>query len=212
MYEKLHLWSNGLKRYKFSEISKLQDVKNGIYLVFEEGEKCGALNRIVRVGSHPGQNRFYNRLTDHFLEKQRKSIMRKHVGRCFLNLVKDPYIGIWNLTNKEVAKGTLGFHQLDYSKEAEIESKVSAYFSNFSLSVIPGLDNEDRRMGLESKLIATLNLSSFQFISPHWFGKNHPDPRISSSGLWNIQGLNGPEFISDEDFAFLKVKTKNEQA
>jgi hypothetical protein len=212
MYEKLHLWSNGLKRYKFSEISKLQAVKNGIYLVFEEGEKYGALDRIVRVGSHPVQNRFYNRLTDHFLEKQRKSILRKHVGRCFLNLVKDPYIATWNLTNKEVAKGALGFHQVDYTKEAEIESKVSAYFNNFSLSVIPCLDNKDRRMGLESKLIATINRSSHQFISPHWLGKSHPDPRISSSGLWNIHGLNGPELITEDDFIFLKVKTKNEQA
>jgi len=212
MYDKLHVWSNGLKRYKFPEISKLQAVKNGIYLVFEEGEKYGALDRIVRVGSHPGQNRFYNRLKDHFLEKQRKSIIRKHIGRCFLNMVKDPYITIWNLTNKDVAKGTIGFHKVDHSKEAEIESRVTNYFNNFSLSVIHGLDNEVRRMSLESKLIATLNRSSYQFISSNWLGKNHPDPRISSSGLWNIQGLNGPEFISDEDFAFLKVKTKNEQA
>ncbi len=99
MFEEITAWANRLERYSFNELNRLRDVKNGIYLIFEKGEKVGDLHRIVRVGSHPSQDRFHKRLTDHFTKKQRASIMRKHIGRCFFNQQRDPYIQIWNFHN-----------------------------------------------------------------------------------------------------------------
>jgi hypothetical protein len=207
MYSDLHIWANKLKRYSFSELEKLNSVKNGIYLLFEKGEKFESLDRIVRVGSHPSQNRFYDRLTDHFMNKHRSSIVRKHIGRCFLNKENDSYIKVWDLSNKEVKKGSPGEKLVDFNKEHAVESRVSDYLNNFSISVIPGLNDTDRRMQLESSLIATLNLSSRKYISSNWLGKSHPDTRIVQSGLWNIQGLNG-ETLNADDFRLIQEKTK----
>ena len=64
MFEEIITWANNLERYTFLNLNGLKDVQNGIYLIFENGEKVGDLDRIVRVGSHPFQDRFYKRLTD----------------------------------------------------------------------------------------------------------------------------------------------------
>ena len=195
-----------MKRYSFSELEKVKNVKNGIYLLFEEGEKYHEFDRIVRVGSHPSQDRFYKRLMDHFNNNHRKSIVRKHIGRCFLQKENDPYIHIWDYTNSEVVKGSPGEIQVNKAKENELENRISKYMNKFSICVIPNLNNTEIRMNLEMKLIATLNLSSNEFISSNWLGKYHPDQKISTSGLWNIQHLNAEEFISEEDFQLIKNK------
>jgi hypothetical protein len=210
MYHKLHVLANSLTRYYFSELDKLESIENGIYLLFEKGEKYENYDRIVRVGSHPSQGRFNERLQEHLLKNHRKSIVRKHIGRCFLNKANDDYIRIWNLTSKKVKKGSEGEKLLIQEKEREIEQKVSEYLKNFSIVVIPNLDIAKRRIELEAKLIATLNLSSYKHISDNWFGKYHPNSKISKSGLWNIQHLNDTDYISETDFEFLKHKTENE--
>jgi hypothetical protein len=212
MYKKLHILINSLKRYTFSELDKLSSVKNGVYLIFEKGERFENYDRIVRVGSHPSQDRFFGRLTDHFLEKQRSRIVRKHIGRCFLNQNNDPYIKVWNLTNKQVKKGSEGEKMLDRAKEFSIEQKISYYLNNFSICIIPELSIKSQRMRLESKLIATLNQEGNNYISTNWLGRFHPDTRIVESGLWNIQGLNGTALITAEDLDLIRKKTKNEQA
>ncbi len=212
MYEELHTHFNGLKRYTFSQLHLLSNVSNGIYLLLEDGEKYKAMDRIVRVGSHPGTNRFFKRLNDHFFEKHRSSIVRKHIGRCYLNKENDPYLRVWSFNNKQVKKGSSGEQMIDQRKEEAIEQKVSRYLTNFSICIIPNLPEKETRMKLESKLIATLNQSGSQYISSDWLGRYHPDKRISESGLWNIQGLNGNEFISPDDLKLIKGKTKNEQA
>jgi len=42
---------------------------NGIYFLFEKGESAHGTNRIVRVGSHRGQNNLISRLTEHYIKE-----------------------------------------------------------------------------------------------------------------------------------------------
>jgi len=210
MYQQLHVLFNRLKRYSFQDIKQLEHVNNGIYLLFEKGEKYESLDRVVRVGSHPSQNRFYARLKDHFMDNHRKSIVRKHIGRCFLNDENDPYISVWDFSNTQVKKGSPGNKLINEEKEKNINRRISDYLNNFSICVIPELNNDIQRMTLESKLITTLNLTDKNYISPNWLGKKHPNHKIAHSGLWNIQKLNDNNFISTNDFELIQLKTKNE--
>jgi hypothetical protein len=71
--------------------------------LFEKGETYNGLDRIVRIGSHSGKGRLVKRLKDHFLaSKQRNSIFRKHIGRCFLMIEQDEYIDYWNKPFKKI--------------------------------------------------------------------------------------------------------------
>ncbi|CAN0588996.1 unnamed protein product [Ectocarpus sp. 12 AP-2014] len=204
MFEELTLWANSLNHYRFNEIEKLKEVKNGIYLVFENGEQFLECQRIVRVGSHPSQDGFYRRLHQHFNKKQRSSIMRKHFGRCFLNANNDTYLPVWNLSNSGVAKGTTGESLLNSAKEYKIESEVSKYLKNLSIAVISNLNNQEERMELEKKLIATLSQDNSQYISDTWLGLNHPNHKIVSSGMWNVHHIDGDKLITEKDFSLLK--------
>ncbi len=208
MFEEIITWANKLERFSFGNLNRLKSVQNGIYLLFEKGEKVEGFDRIVRVGSHPSQGRFCRRLTDHFNKKQRASIMRKHIGRCFLNRTSDSYIHIWNFNNVKVKRGGEGELLVDLEKESLIESMISSYLKNFHISVIPSLDERSKRMELETRLIATLNTKNWKYISENWIGRHHPNSKIANSGLWNIQGLDSIKHLTEEDLEFIKVKTQ----
>jgi hypothetical protein len=95
-YTQIHDYFNSLVRYSFpydkKELERITD-KNGLYILFENGENFEKYDRIVRIGSHNTENRLIKRLRDHFLSKrQRKSVFRKHIGRCLLNKRNDDYI------------------------------------------------------------------------------------------------------------------------
>lgn len=209
MFKELTFWANSLERYQFHELDKLKDIKNGIYLVFEKGEQYLDCQRIVRVGSHPSQEGFYRRLHQHFNQKQRSSIMRKHIGRCFLNATEDTYLTVWNLSNKGVAKGTVGEKLLDRAKEYEVELKISDYLKNLSFAVIPNLNDQNQRMKMEKKMISSLSKDNGQFISNTWLGLKHPNRKIVTSGMWNVHHINGHEFITREEFSSLRKTTKH---
>ena len=74
--EKLHNIFNGLERHKFPFERSLIP-KNGIYILFEKGERAHSnCDRIVRIGTHAGQNNLPKRLTEHFLvENKDRSIL-----------------------------------------------------------------------------------------------------------------------------------------
>ena len=72
--------------------------RNGIYLVFENGERGHGGDRIVRVGAHTGYNQLRSRLREHFIrENKDRSIFRKNIGRALLASLDDPYLETWNL-------------------------------------------------------------------------------------------------------------------
>lgn len=64
----IHQIFNGLKEYKFPFDSK-EIPKNGIYILFEKGEHFNGFKRIVRVGTHIGQNQLQSRLNNILLKK-----------------------------------------------------------------------------------------------------------------------------------------------
>jgi len=72
--------------------------QNGIYFLFEKGEIAHGYRRIVRVGTHTGENQLRNRLSQHFFnENKDRSIFRKNVGRAILSKNCDPYLSVWEL-------------------------------------------------------------------------------------------------------------------
>ena len=66
---------------------------NGIYVLFERGEVAHGANRIVRVGTHTGDDQLRSCLRQHFLlENKDRSIFRKNIGRAPLNRDYDPFL------------------------------------------------------------------------------------------------------------------------
>ena len=92
----LHQIFNEQKRYSFPFEHFINEIpKNGIYIIFENGEKYKNLDRIVRVGTHTGNNQLRSRLNQHFIkENKNRSIFRKNIGRCFLNKENNPYLSL----------------------------------------------------------------------------------------------------------------------
>ena len=74
--DKIHRWANTLKVFKFP-FDETRIPLNGLYILFEKGERAHGVNRIVRVGTHTGQNQLRSRLRQHFLtENKDRSIFR----------------------------------------------------------------------------------------------------------------------------------------
>ena len=56
------------------------------------------MDRIVRIGTHTGENQLRSRLMQHFVkENKNRSIFRKNIGRCFLNIENQDYLDSWEL-------------------------------------------------------------------------------------------------------------------
>jgi len=68
----LHQLFNRQKRFTFPfEQIKKEIPKNGIYIIFENGEKYKDFDRIVRVGTHTGINQLRPRLNQHFVKENK---------------------------------------------------------------------------------------------------------------------------------------------
>ena len=55
-----------MKKFTFP-FDKQEIPENGIYILFEKGEFAHSTNRIVRIGTHTGDNQLRSRLFQHFL-------------------------------------------------------------------------------------------------------------------------------------------------
>lgn len=167
--------------------------QNGLYFLFENGETGHRSNRIVRVGTHRGANNLAKRIREHlFTANKDRSIFRKHVGRCLLSQGKDPFLTQWeiDLTTK-AAREKHGCH-IDMDKLRLAEEAVSKYMNgNFSFVVLEIKERADR-LTIEESCIATIANCSECGPSKNWLGLHHPNPTIKESGLWNVQGLDGP--------------------
>lgn len=194
MCEKLHKVFNALPRFDASCVSELP-FDNGIYILFEKGEKFGELDRIVRVGTHTSDHRLKTRLKDHFLRKNHDgSIFRKNIGKAILNAEKDPYLVNWTTdTSKRENK-----HFIIKEKNDKMEDRVSEFLKDNMTFTAFKVDTKEQRLRFEEAIISTLNYASNFYSSENWFGKNSPEQQISSSGLWLRQGLNGKELTLSE--------------
>ena len=183
----LHDYVRNLKRYAFP-FDKNEVYKNGVYILFEKNEFGHNGDRIVRIGSHTGNDNLVKRLEEHFLKENKdRSIFRKNIGRALLNKNSDSYLDIWDidLTSKKARTEYQSFIKKDYQEL--IEKQVSDYIrDNFTFSVIEVLDKEER-ISLEKRLIEIVSSCNECYPSNNWLGKSSPVDKIRVSGLWHTQ-------------------------
>jgi hypothetical protein len=115
-------------------------------------------DRIVRVGTHTGQNQLRSRLHQHFLaENKDRSIFRKNVGRALLSRDHDPFLPSWELdfTTRAMKEKHVG---VDLDRQRTVERAVSEYIQKHFSFVVVRFDQKDERLMLESKMISTVSL------------------------------------------------------
>jgi hypothetical protein len=183
--------------------------KNGIYVLFESGERAHGTDRIVRVGTHRGQDQLPARLKEHFLtENKDRSIFRKNIGRALLHRERSPLAKQWeiDLTTRE-ARERYG-PEIDRTRIQEVERRVSKYMrSNLTFAVFE-VPDKSARLRLEAGLIAAVNRCSACSPSPAWLGRHSPKPQIAGSGLWLVQGLTAEPLTTEEWRAIERSRTE----
>jgi len=201
--EKLHIWANALPIFRFPFDLRTLPL-NGIYLLFEKGETAHGTSRIVRVGTHTGNDQLRSRLQQHFLvENKDRSIFRKNIGRALLNKEQNPFLSDWelDLTSKQAKVKYSG--RVDTNRQKAIERRVSDYIqSSFSFAVLR-IDDKQQRLRLESRLISTLSLCEKCQPSKVWLGLFSPKEKIRDSGLWLVNELYR-QALSSEEFSELQ--------
>lgn len=194
----LHRLLDGLTVFGFPFLEN-QIPQNGIYVLFEDGELAHEGNRIVRIGTHTGNNQLRARLKQHFLnEKKDRSIFRKNVGRCLLNRDHDPFLGAWELDLTSRAARDQYAGKIDFQKQGQIEKQVSEYICTHFRFVALEVRDKTKRLELESKLTSTLSLCDLCGPSDKWLGRHSPKAKIQSSGLWQVNELHKTPLSSDE--------------
>jgi len=194
----VHKLTNNLERHSFPfEKSKIPF--KGIYVLFEKGEKAHGYDRIVRIGTHTGNNQLFLRLQQHFLKENKdRSIFRKNIGRALLNKQNDPFLKFWeiDLTTRK-AKDKYS-NLIDFAYQQIIEKQVTAYIrDNFSLTVFE-VTSKQKRIEVESKLISTVSWCDECKPSDNWLGNSSPKEKIVRSGLWLVNELYKTPFDSKD--------------
>lgn len=145
--------------------------KNGIYVMFENGELWNGKEKIVRVGINVTQNNLADRIKRHYMGSIRTSVFRKHIASCF--------------------------DSENLSKE-ELEKKVSNYIQNNISFVVFAIDDQHDRVEYEKKFIGTVASCVDCIPSINWLGKKCMAPEIKSGNLWNRQHLNSKPLTEEE--------------
>ena len=207
--EKLHQLLNGLKRLEFPFNEEKISV-NGVYFLFERGELAHGTDRIVRVGTHTGKDQLRSRLRQHFInENKDRSIFRKNIGRTILNKRKDPFRQYWEIDLTPIAVKEKYFKIIDFSKQKEVEREVSKYIQKNLSFVTLRIDDKEKRLYLESRIISTISLCDECKPSENWSGLFSPIKKIRESGLWLVNELYRAP-LSDKDMIELEKIIKRE--
>lgn len=198
---RLHQLLATLPRYTWEEIDEVP-FRNGIYLVFEEGETYRGMPRIVRVGTHTSPDRLRQRLRDRFVrENHNGSIFRKNIGKALLHQTGDPYLATWSLdTSRPPYKGMEDLH-----REREVEQAVSRYLRTHMTFSAFEVETQEQRLRLEEGIIASLHQTEDFQASNSWLGRFSPEKEIRESGMWLKQGLDGVP-LTDEELETLECR------
>ena len=199
----LHQFVNDLPRYKFP-FDERRIPYNGIYILFERGEFGHGVDRVVRVGTHTGENQLRSRLSQHFIiENKDRSIFRKNIGRSILAKFGDQFLQQWNLDLTKRQEREKYQNIVDFDKQKQVEKQVSEYIQKHFSFVVLLVSEKSKRLALESKLISTVSLCDECHPSSTWLGLYSPVPKIRESGLWLVNHLYR-EPLSNNDFQALK--------
>lgn len=186
----LHQCFNQLPRHSYPfDIAQIP--KNGIYALFENGEKGHDTDRIVRIGTHTGQDKLRSRIEEHYIkENHNRSIFRKNIGRAFLNKENDPFLEQWeiDLTTRDARERFS--HLVDREKLQKVENQVTEYMRSHFSFVVFEVPNKDDRLLFESRLISTVCRCPTCKPSVNWLGLYSPKQKIRESGLWLVNELN----------------------
>jgi hypothetical protein len=198
--EELHIIFNQKTRFEFPYNHQENLIpKNGIYILFEKGEKYRDYDRVVRIGSHTGENQLIPRLRQHFLlENKNRSIFRKNIGRCILKKNNNSYLDNWELDTTSRIDKENNLWKLDINFEKKTENQISEIIQkNFTFCVIE-INDKKRRLDFEKKLISTFGSSNELIPSEDWLGYHSPKEKILKSGLWQVNNLSGSKFTDNE--------------
>jgi hypothetical protein len=200
--EVTHRWANSRPVFHFPFDTAAIPL-NGLYILFEKGELAHGTNRIVRIGTHTGNNQLRSRLKQHFLvENKDRSIFRQNIGRALLNKDHDPFLREWDL-DLTSRQAKLQNAHVDLSRQRETEKRVSEYIqSNFSFAAVR-IDNKQQRLRTESRLISTISLCDTCRPSAGWLGLFSPKEKIRTGGLWLVNELY-KQPLSDDDVTELQ--------
>lgn len=207
--EKLHHIVMKGKRFNFS--SGYSDIpKNGIYILFENGETAHGCDRIVRIGTHKGDRELKNRIAQHFEnENKNRSIFRKNIGRCFLQQNNDTYLDIWNLDTTTKVKKELYASIIDREFEEKIEKRISKYIqTNFSFALFE-VPTKEERLYFEARFIGTVSGCDKCQPSNKWLGLSSPIEKIKKSGLWQVMELYSTPLTEEELDTLSTMLVKN---
>ena len=180
--------------------SPLHELPLSTFIQIEKGETAHGTDRIVRIGTHTGNNQLRSRLKQHFLtENKDRSIFRKNIGRCLLNKSEDPFLTQWDW-DLTTTKARVTYRKLiDYDKLKQVEHQITQYMQeNFSFIVFQ-VASKDKRLEFESKIISTVSLCNKCSPSKNWLGLYSPKEKIRKSGLWQVNELY-KEPLSDKDW------------
>lgn len=202
---KLHKLFNEKQRFTFPFKNQEKNIpKNGIYIIFEKGELFENYDRIVRVGTHTGDNQLLSRLNQHFVkENKNRSVFRKNIGRCILNLEQKSYLPLWELDITSKADKERNLKLIDLEFEKYVEKRISEYIQNNLSFCVFQVGAKEERLFWESKIISTLANSSDLKPSKEWLGNSTPKEKIKTSGLWQVNELY-KQSLTEEEFETLK--------
>ena len=201
---RIHEAVSKLPRYRFDDSTEI-NVKNGLLIVFEDGEKYGEYDRIVYVGINKKSGSLPGRIQEFISGSKDGVVLRKYIGEALLRKDGDSYARIWAKDASSPEK-LRRIDTLYDPKKKKTEFRVSSYLKkHMSFSVIE-IPNSTRRSLLQSELVSTLQEAYSQSsVSSTWLGRYHSDPKIRSGALWMIGNANSRSFNEEELQTFLKA-------
>jgi hypothetical protein len=207
--EQLHSWFNSLKKHTYYANFVNNIPENGIYIQFEIGEMGHSGDRIVRIGTHTGQNNLRQRLEEHY-ENNGRSIFRRKVGSAIIIKSLMEEANIW--TEEDLKDWNYGnFYKREQNfikkgrgdKYKEIQNQVSAYIRTNIYFVCFEIYDGEMRKCFEKRLISTVSNCTQCQQSEKWLGKYADKPKVSKSGLWLEHNL-WKDDLTDNDMNMLE--------
>ncbi|MDN5201196.1 hypothetical protein QQ008_07480 [Fulvivirgaceae bacterium BMA10] len=203
--DELHELFNSSFRFAFPfEHQKGIIPKNGIYLIFENGEGYKKWDRIVRIGTHTGDNQLHSRLKQHFVKNNKnRSIFRKNIGRCFLNRDNHKYLQRWELDTTSRREKEMNQHLIDVEFERQLEKEISDYIQSNLSFVVLEINDKSERLFWEQRVTSTLSGQIHPLPSQTWLGNYSPKEKIREFGLWQVNQL-GKQPLSKKELQELR--------